>query len=176
MLGDSLESYHNNLLSKILGFKPSSDDTRQDFCVRRNSALSKLKLEVGLDIRRRLCFKVATWIEHVRRHELTPSAILLDAQRDEWLRERRRETGSFGALRSEDRGATATRLGPGFPLRFAVGWLEELENQPEGFSNPRRESRISKENAERLHALFLLQSVLVSAWPIVLLLVIVSAF
>ena len=57
--------------------------------------------------------------------------------------------GQFNLFRSVDAGKTATRLGPGYPLRFFSSWLESLSRDG-GLTNPDRDRSVSKANADLL--------------------------
>ena len=53
------------------------------------------------------------------------------------------DAGATGA------GATETRAGAGYPIRFAAKWLEALSDNG-GLSNPERSKSLSKANADQL--------------------------
>ena len=79
-------------------------------------------------------------------------------QDDAWLRKARAQVGKFGMSRSIEGGETATRAGPGFPIRFFQKWFEILSSQEDGFSNSQRSKPISKLNAERLYRLIFVRN------------------
>ena len=112
--------------------------------------MSTAKAAAKISIRKRWCMRLIAWLEHIRRHPDSPSFALLLAQDDGWLRERRREVGSFGNSRTAEAGKTQTRAGPGFPIRFFSNWLEALDSQGV-IVNPSRSKDITKAGAERLY-------------------------
>ena len=57
--------------------------------------------------------------------------------------------GGLGASRSIFAGATRTRSGPGFPLRFFSKWLEELDSQ-DRIENPRKAKVVTQKHADHL--------------------------
>ena len=89
-------------------------------------------------------------LEHLHRHPDTIGYKFLNVQDELWLRTIRCLIGSFGNTRSSEAGATGTRAGPGFPLRFLGSWYESLRNS-ECFLNPNRSKHASKEHASLLH-------------------------
>ena len=86
---------------------------------------------------------------------LLPPYLLLDTQNDAWLRFKRLCVGKFGTSRSFSSGETATRNGPGFPIRWGSPWLEEVGSEGGGWTNPDRDSRTTKARADILKARFL---------------------
>ena len=93
--------------------------------------------------------KLISWIEHLRRHPECLQSCFLDVQDDFWLRERRALVGGLGASRSIFAGATRTRSGPGFPLRFFSKWLEECDSQ-DRIENPCKAKMVTQQHADHL--------------------------
>ena len=136
-------------IRRICAFRPLPNESKACFCQRRNYLASILKRELGAEVRRRWAYKVATWIEHLRRHPESIGCNFFDIQDDTWLRSQRLQAGKFSMFRSLDVGATETRAGAGYPIRFAAKWLEALSENG-GLSNPERSKSISKANADQL--------------------------
>ena len=134
------------------GFRPLPNESKECFCQRRNHLASILKRGLGAEVRRRWAYKVATWIEHLRRHPESIGCRFLSIQDDAWLRSQRLQAGKFSMFRSLDGGATETRAGAGYPIRFAAMWLEALSENG-GLSDPERYRSISKANADQLFQL-----------------------
>ena len=150
--GNALDSYNNKFVFRILGLRPTGQESKESFCVRRNHAVRQAKIEAKLDIRRRWMYKICTWIEHLRRHDDSIAHTCLMAQGDAWLRDRRRAVGKCGKSRSEHSGETATRSGAGPVHRFASGWLEYMDaTLAEGLRNPSKCKNASRTHSEHLH-------------------------
>ena len=88
--------------------------------IRRNAQVAKLKHDRKLDFLDRWSLKLATWVEHLYRHQESPSFLLLQCKNDVWLRTCRFLAGSD----SIEAGVTATRASPGFPWRWGEKWIE----------------------------------------------------
>ena len=153
-LGNQLDTFNNRILSRIIALKPRSDDSAESFCVHRNHVIKQLKEECSFSMRSRWCMKVVGWVEHIRRHQGCTSFCFLISQGDDWLRERRREAGGLGRMRTLESGETRTRMGAGHPNRFATIWLEQLDMLCGGVcENPQRQKSVTKQHAEDLYSL-----------------------
>ena len=96
--------------------------------------------------------------EHLHRHLESPGFKLLCSQNDSWLRERRLEAGRFSVSHTANAGATGTRAGAGFPIRWTAGWFErvgagELEGVGVGWENVSRSKRISRLRGQFLRSM-----------------------
>ena len=141
-----------------MALKKGPAETPEAFCIRRNRATANAKASAGIDIKFRFAYKLATWLEHVYRHKAFPSYRMLQCQDNNWLRQRRRSVGKFGSSRSLDHGETATRSGPGPPLRWAGVWVEEMSDRAGGWENAARSKEISKSRALHLKQHYLCRS------------------
>ena len=110
----ALETECNRLTSYIVGARPTADETKESFVVRRNRELRAAKGAVGFDIKYRVCWKLATWMEHMIRHPAQPGIDVLRCQNETWLAQRRSDLGGRG---------TRTRTNAGIPLRLDTGWV-----------------------------------------------------
>ena len=141
---DKLDAFVNKFNRYIVGLRPSVGQTVESFCRDWNRAVTRLRDEVGFDMRFRWSLKLATWVEHLHRHHDHPGYSFLQCQTDDWLRERRRDVGRFSVLRNEDAGATQTRAGPGFPNRWGSCWLALVGDTEQGWNNASRAKTESK--------------------------------
>ena len=98
--GQQLEAYFNKFVARILKMRPEANESQASFCIRRNHRISAVKTSAKINIKRRWCTKLISWIEHLRRHPECPQSCFLDVQDDFWLRERRALVGGLGASRS----------------------------------------------------------------------------
>ena len=150
---DALEASSNKLLRSIVGARPSSDDSPETFCIRRNKLISTLKEECSFGIRKRFCYKIVTWVEHLWRHKESHLYKLLYIHDDCWLRTMRVLVNPSCAHGFYESGATRTRSGPGAPLRWGAGWLERLSAGGGGWENPSKCKRSSWDKANALYAM-----------------------
>ena len=135
----SVEAAHNKILSRILALRPSLDDSAATFSKRRNAAIARLKASHKLCVRSRWAFKLVTWMEHLHRHKDSVAFKLLGVQDDECLRTCRYLAGS----QSLDAGATGTRAGRGYPLRWGAVWIEAVGLKCGGWENARRDKKLT---------------------------------
>ena len=156
-LADTLEACLNRFIKFIVGVKPQHDEPPKAFCIRRNGIIAREKSRANFDMRLKWAKKLVTWVEHIHRHPENPSVSLTLAQGEGWLRERRREAGSFGSKRSENSGATNTRSGSGLPIRWGERWLEDIGQMgvSESWSNLSKSKRVSNSRANALKMRYL---------------------
>ena len=150
-----LEASFNRHVSRIVGARPEDGQSKDSCCRARNGLIQKAKSEARIDLRFRFAYRVVSWVEHLSRHSSRPAFLLLNSQDDAWLRIRRLCVGKFGTSRSISSGETATRSGPGFPIRWASQWLDEVGCAGGGWTNAERDSQVTKNRAHILRALFL---------------------
>ena len=150
-----LDACINKLCRFVVGLKPCLGETAESFVRRRNSAISRQKSAVKFDLRLRLAQRLASWVEHCRRHPQSPACLCLDAQDDSWLRERRVEMGRFSNSRTLHAGETGTRSGGGFPHRWGSGWVEFVGESELGWDNPTRSKCLTRQRAEIIKNQFL---------------------
>jgi len=94
------------------------------------------------DIREQWASCLVRWLEHMRRHPLSPASMLEREQGETWLvASRAQRTG--GALRAR---GTGTRGGGGKPHRWGENWVDQLKDKL-GIENPDREKRLSWQRA-----------------------------
>ena len=96
-----------------------------------------------------ICWKVATWVEHLWRHKSSYNYMLLQLHDDLWLRTMRALADPSFSHGSIERGATRSRSGPGVPLRWASGWLEQL-GAGGGWDNPNKCKRLTQAKVDSL--------------------------
>ena len=113
----ALETECNRFVSFIVGARLREDESRERFAVRRNKEIQSAKQKVGLEIRRRVCWKLCTWLEHIHRHTAQPCLDLLQCQNSQWLAARRSDHGGS---------QTRTRQHPGIPMRWDSGWVQTV--------------------------------------------------
>ena len=147
-----LERAHNRLNALIVKIRRQPGELSSVFAKRKNKELNVLKHEVGIDIRSRLAYKLATWCEHLYRHKEAPPYLLLHEQDDLWLQAKRAEQGS----RSIFGGATGTRSEAGFPQRWAEGWVLFVEERL-GWDNLQKSKSASRERSELIRNFFLVE-------------------
>ena len=94
--------------------------------------------------------KLVTWVEHLHRHVRSPSFRLLQSQDGLCLETCRYLVGHFGKSRTPKSGEIYTRSGPGFPMRWAGGWVAKIGEREGGWENARKDKGISKERASFL--------------------------
>ena len=135
---DTLEAASNKLLRFIVGVRPLLDEPQEAFCRRRNRSITAAKNSCNFGIQTRFCWKVITWVEHLWRHKSCSNYTLLQLHDDLWLRTMRALSDPSYSRGSIERGATRSRSGPGVPLRWASGWLEELGSAGGGWDNPNK--------------------------------------
>ena len=119
----ALDTHINKLCRRILRLPRLEGEEIDVFAIRRMSAISDLKAQVGIDIRGRWATKLVSYVEHCHRHKLLPWCFM-NSQTDRWLREQRAKIGKFGSSRKPEGGETGTRAGLGYPWRWAERWYE----------------------------------------------------
>ena len=134
-----LDSKMNAYIGRILGLRPTSDDTPATFYRRRNQATKEASCRLDLMSSRHWALKVTTWIEHCLRHPGCPAARLLTCQDPLWLQTLRVLSGSL----SIDAGQTRSRAGPGKPKRYLGPWYLMID-----FQNSEHDKGQSRANAE----------------------------
>ena len=68
--------------------------------------------------------------------------------------------GHSGTSRTLKSGETGTRSGPGFPMRWASGWVAKIGEREGGWENARKDKGVSKERA-----LFLIRHFMIPVPP-----------
>ena len=122
----ALETEANKFTAYIVGARPSATESKETFMRRKNREISSAKSEVNLDIPRRHCWKLCSWMEHIHRHPEQPCLDALLCQNAEWLQERRIE---YGGRR------TQSRTHPGPPIRWDNGWIQVITEQIDHWGN-----------------------------------------
>ena len=157
-VAEKFDAQINKLARYIVGAVPRSEETKDRFCIRRNSEVARVKNLAGFDFRGRWGLKLATWVEHIHRHPESPAFALLESQDDSWLRERRIDVGMFGSARSIHSGETRTRES-GSVLRWGSVWIEKVQFlSDDGWNNPSSCKTLSRSRADLIVRLFLSRS------------------
>ena len=121
---------------------PSDDETRERFAIRRNKEIQRAKQQGGLDIQRRVCWKLCTWLEHIHRHPAQPCLEPLQCQNSQWLESRRRDSGGS---------QTRTRQHPGVPMRWDSGWVQTLADVVGDMENRGTDKQQIEKKADTLY-------------------------
>ena len=149
---DGIVSHVNKLSRFVCPVKLINDESKDEYVIRRNKEIARVKADVKFCIRTRYCNKLVSWVMHLHRHKDLPSFLILQCQNDEWLRARRERIGRFGKSRSIDAGETRTRQHSGYPLRWATGWYEALAFQGHGWENSNRDKELITTVAQLLYS------------------------
>ena len=136
----ALETEDNKYVGFIVGARPMPTESKEAFVIRKSREVALAKAAVGLDVKRRTCWKIVTWMEHIHRHPCQPCLDLLLCQNSNWLQSRRAE---YGGRR------TRSRANPGVPMRWETGWLQAMED----WSNEAKDKSVTARRADQLHAL-----------------------
>ena len=116
-------------MSRILGIERRPNEELASFVIRRNSSVARFKIEGKIEMRARWGLKLATWTEHVYRHRVNLSYLLLQCQNGDSLRNQRAIICKFGRSRSLNGEETDARAGLGVPNRWASRWLDLVEER-----------------------------------------------
>ena len=135
----AMETENNKFVAFIVGARPGATETKEAFVLRRNMEVAAAKASVDMDVKRRICWKICTWMEHMHRHPRQPCLDLLMCQSSEWLQARRAE---YGGRR------TKSRVDPGVPIRWDTGWLCELNTT---WENEGKEKSVTAKRADMLY-------------------------
>ena len=138
----ALEPECNRFVSFIVGARVREDESREKFAVRRNKEIRAAKQQVGLDIGRRVCWKLCTWLEHIHRHPAQPCLELLQCQNAQWLASRRSDFGGS---------QTRTRQHPGMPMRWDTGWVQAVADVVGDLQNPGKDKEVTARKADVLY-------------------------
>ena len=130
-----LETACNRFVRFIVGTQIKAEETPDSFNVRRNHEVRAAKVAVDLDIRRRICFRLCSWVEHLHRHTSQFASDVLHCQGTDWLRQLRADLAPPKSGHAQS-GRTQTRAGAGEPFRWNFGWMEEIESVDDGWPNP----------------------------------------
>ena len=135
----AMETKSNKFVTLIVVARLGATETKEAFVLRRNREVAAAKASVDMDVKRRICWKICTWMEHMHRHPRQPSLDLLRCQNAEWLQARRAE---YGGRR------TKSRVDPSFPIRWETGWLCELDTT---WENEGKEKSVTAMRADLLY-------------------------
>ena len=135
----------NYYTSRIMGLRPSLDESVASFCRRRNCEVQLAASRMELQSSKHWALKVTTWLEHCQRHPETPAACLLACQDPLWLQTLRALSGSLDNYGSLEAGRTRTRSAPGKPTRYLGSWYSMIN-----FDNPGRDKMTSRATAYHL--------------------------
>ena len=147
---EALDSACSKLVRYIAGAHPRSSETKEAFVQRRNREIGHAKSEVGLLIRKRACWKLCCWVEHIHRHPQLPCLELLTCQGTDWLRQRRSDL--VPSSNGTSAGKTCTRTGAGRPFRWDSGWVGEVGSlSGSGWENPSKDKGLTASRADILY-------------------------
>jgi len=140
-----LDAKMNVFIQRVLGLRPTLDETAGSFCRRRNRAVRAAAFKHDLQSSKHWALKVTTWIEHCHRHPTCPAAQLLTCQDPLWLQTIRALCGSFERYGTIDAGQTRTRASAGKPSRYLGPWYNLID-----FGNAARDKMKSRATAKLL--------------------------
>ena len=138
----ALETEANKFTAYIVGARPTATESKEMFMRRKNREISKAKLEAHLDLPRRHCWKLCSWMEHIHRHPEQPCLDALLCQNSAWLQARRHDLGGR-------RTQTRTHAGP--PIRWDSGWVQAITDQIGEWNNPEKTKAKTSEKANHLY-------------------------
>ena len=141
--GRQVEGWHNAILQRIVRVPLAAGQSPEEFCKHRNRIIANERHSVGLSVRRAWAGCLVRWLEHLRRHPETPSAMVFAVQDDLWM-----DTVRFLYAA----GSTGTRTGPGKPIRWGERWVGLLEESC-GIENPLRDKGLTRERTSLLETM-----------------------
>ena len=108
--------------------------------------VAQLSDRYDLRVSRQWALALVRWVEHLKRHQEMPAAMLVNVQTELWLETMRALRWTVSSHPSIQALGTGTRSGPGKPLRWSERWLDKLQ-QKLGTENPERNKALTKQRA-----------------------------